>query len=245
MPSHASKAARKAPEASAKRPRGRPPLPADNQTRERLLNAAQQLFSERSFTQVSVREITDTAGVALSAINYHFGSKNDLIYALARRTGPQLIRERASLLQEAEARGGDIEQRLRAVLHALVAPVIRWYRQPDTQKYFIPFQRRALLDGPPRVRELFAQDTRHLEPFVLALSRLLPGLPPEEIGWRLHFVLGIEHAVVMEAGRLASLTDGHSGIIDDDAVTERVVDFACRGLLPMVAQAPGNGPRTP
>ena len=50
------------------RKRGRPPLPLDNETRERILNAAQKLFEQRSFTQVSVREITDAAGVGIAAI---------------------------------------------------------------------------------------------------------------------------------------------------------------------------------
>lgn len=229
--------------AIAKRPRGRPPLPEDNRTREALLNAAQKLFSKRSFTQVNVREITDTAGVSLSAINYHFGSKDELIYALARRTGPQLIRERAELLREAEALGGDIETRLRAVLHALLAPVIRWYRKPDTQKYFVPFQQRARLDGPPRVRELLRHDTAHLQPFVLALSRLLPELSTQEIGWRLHFVLGIEHAVVMESERLAVLSGGLSKTEDDDTVIARVIEFVRQGLL-APAQF-GGTPTTP
>lgn len=243
MPPQSSDAAGKAASKTVKRPRGRPPLPVDNETRERLLNAAQQLFAERSFTQVSVREITDKAGVALSAINYHFGGKDDLIYALARRTGPELIRERAQLLQAAEAQGGDVEQRVRGVLHALVAPVIRWYRRPQTRKYFIPFQRRAMLDGPPRVRKLFAEDIRHLEPFVQALSRLLPELSPEEIGWRLHFVLGIEHTVINEADRLAGLTNGLSDSTDDDVVIERVIDFACRGLLPGIRETAAAPPR--
>lgn len=218
--------------AVTKRPRGRPPLPEDNETRESLLNAAQKLFSKRSFTQVNVREITDTAGVSLSAINYHFGSKDELIYALARRTGPQLIRERAELLREAEALGGtDVEPRLRAILYALLAPVIRWYRKPNTQKFYVPFQQRARLDGPPRVRELLRQDTAHLQPFVLALSRLLPELSPQEIGWRLHFVLGIEHAVIMEPDRLAVLSGGLSKTESDETVIERVIEFVRQGLL--------------
>ena len=231
-----------APQAVAKRPRGRPPLPEDNETRESLLNAAQKLFSKRSFTQVNVREITDTAGVSLSAINYHFGSKDELIYALARRTGPQLIRERAELLREAEALASDTGTKLRAILYALLAPVIRWYRKPDTRKYFIPFQQRARLDGPPRVRELLRQDSAHLQPFVLALSRLLPELTTQEIGWRLHFVLGIEHAVVMEPERLAILSGGLSKTEDDETVIARVIDFVGEGLLapPRFAATPAT-----
>jgi AcrR family transcriptional regulator len=50
-------------------------------TRERVLNVARDLFTERGFDAVSVRDIVAKAGVNLGAVTYHFGSKQALYYA--------------------------------------------------------------------------------------------------------------------------------------------------------------------
>ncbi|MEM1190436.1 MAG: TetR family transcriptional regulator [Pseudomonadota bacterium] len=47
-------------------------------TREKLLNAAKQLFSERGFDAVSVRELEIEAGVQRNLLKYHFGSKEGM-----------------------------------------------------------------------------------------------------------------------------------------------------------------------
>jgi AcrR family transcriptional regulator len=44
-------------------------------TRERLLNTAIRLFSQRGFEHVAVRDICREAGANLAAVNYHFGDK--------------------------------------------------------------------------------------------------------------------------------------------------------------------------
>ena len=57
-------------------------------TRERLLDAAERLFAEAGYT-ASLRDITAAAGANLAAVNYHFGSKEELVKAvLLRRVGP-------------------------------------------------------------------------------------------------------------------------------------------------------------
>jgi AcrR family transcriptional regulator len=50
-------------------------VPADLETRTRLLKAAEQLFAERGFKDVTVREICGAAGANVAAVNYHFGDK--------------------------------------------------------------------------------------------------------------------------------------------------------------------------
>jgi TetR/AcrR family transcriptional regulator len=56
----------------------RTPRPSADATRERILAAALDLFSERSFDGASTREIAARAGVTQPLLNYHFSSKDDL-----------------------------------------------------------------------------------------------------------------------------------------------------------------------
>jgi TetR/AcrR family transcriptional regulator, regulator of cefoperazone and chloramphenicol sensitivity len=49
--------------------------PGDHETRDRLLKAAEQLFAQRGFKDVTVREICHEARANVAAVNYHFGDK--------------------------------------------------------------------------------------------------------------------------------------------------------------------------
>ena len=48
-------------------------------TKQRLLDAAVKIFSEKGFHATSMRAITQEAQTSLSAANYHFGTKEDII----------------------------------------------------------------------------------------------------------------------------------------------------------------------
>src|SRR5262249_56597881 len=60
--------------------RGRSP----DQTRQRLLAAASELFAAQGYHGTTVREIAQRAGVNLAAGNYHFGSKRELYLEVLR-----------------------------------------------------------------------------------------------------------------------------------------------------------------
>lgn len=53
-------------------------------TKKALIHAAGELFAERGLELVSVRQITERAGVKVSAISYHFGGKEGLIRAVEK-----------------------------------------------------------------------------------------------------------------------------------------------------------------
>jgi AcrR family transcriptional regulator len=52
------------------------------ETRRRVLGAATQLFSERGFARVTVRDICKKARANVAAVNYHFGGKDGLYRAV-------------------------------------------------------------------------------------------------------------------------------------------------------------------
>jgi AcrR family transcriptional regulator len=56
----------------------RTPRPSADVTRERILTAALDLFSELSFDGATTREIAARAGVTQGLLNYHFSSKDEL-----------------------------------------------------------------------------------------------------------------------------------------------------------------------
>lgn len=55
------------------------PGPESEQTRQRLLDAAEELFADKGLEGSTVREICERAGARnVAAVNYHFGSKEKL-----------------------------------------------------------------------------------------------------------------------------------------------------------------------
>jgi AcrR family transcriptional regulator len=59
-------------------------IDAMSDTREKILEVAGRLFTERGFDKVSLREIADEVGVTKAALYYYFDSKDKLLGALAQ-----------------------------------------------------------------------------------------------------------------------------------------------------------------
>ena len=75
-------------------------------TRSRILDVAEDLFGEQGFDRVSIRDITKQAQVNLAAINYHFGSKEDLIAAVFERRVVPVNKARLAALTLVERAAG-------------------------------------------------------------------------------------------------------------------------------------------
>ena len=73
-------------------------------TKERILGAAEQLFARLGFAGASLRQVTAAANVNLAAVNYHFGSKENLINEVFRRRLDELNAQRLQALEEALTR---------------------------------------------------------------------------------------------------------------------------------------------
>ena len=58
------------------------PIPDDRQTKDRLLDAAEDLFAARGFAEVSIRELALAADVNIAAVNYHFHGKENHIHII-------------------------------------------------------------------------------------------------------------------------------------------------------------------
>jgi len=63
------------------------------QTKERILAAAEAVFADYGFHRTTVREIVYKAGVNLAAVNYHFGGK-EALYELALKNAVAKLHER-------------------------------------------------------------------------------------------------------------------------------------------------------
>jgi len=86
------------------RRRGRPAHDSAD-TREALLDAAEELFAAYGVDGASMRSISAAAGLTHAAVNYHYPAKDALLDAVLRRRGEQVSRRFDELLTQLEATG--------------------------------------------------------------------------------------------------------------------------------------------
>ena len=90
-------------------------------TRERLIAAAGEVFSEKDYSVATIADICDRAGVNIAAVNYHFGDKETLYREAWRNTF------RAALEKHPEDGGisadAPPEERLRGLVKAFLERV--------------------------------------------------------------------------------------------------------------------------
>jgi len=200
-------------------------------TKAAVFNAAERLFALHGFQNVSVRDITAEAKVNLASVNYHFGSKDSLLFEIFRRRTSELNRERARMLHEAAA-AHDRKPPVREILKAYFAPPLRWAAPDNERRISVQFIIRARSEGTAEMREVLRNDVSHLARFADALTAARPELPKEDVYWRLHFVLGMVHNNrFAEFDRLHHLSGGITREQDVDGLLSRMLDFAEAGFM--------------
>ena len=161
-------------------------------TKERILDAAETLFMEHGFEATSLRAITTAAGVNLAAVNYHFGSKEELFQAVLTRRLDPMNQERVDLLTKLEREAAHAPLPCDRILSAMFVPALKLARDPERGgKNFLRLLGRAYADPAPFIRKfLAAQYAVMISRFKAAFARALPDLPKKELSWRLHFIMG-------------------------------------------------------
>ena len=199
-------------------------------TKADILNAAEELFANKGPNVVSLRQVIAHANVNLAAIHYHFGSKETLLQTvLARRLMP-LNEERLALLEEAGRHSRRIP--VEKILEALVAPALRLSR--DSRKGGALFMRllgRCYTDPDDNIQAMLTRQLNEVaERFLPAFQKALPKLPPMELFWRLHFMVGAMAHTMADAERLREFTGGQCDPDNTEDTIHRLVAFLAGGL---------------
>lgn len=118
---------------------------SDKPVQDRLLDAAEELFSEHGFEGTSVRDIAASADCNIAAVNYYFGGKDKLYIEVWRR---QLLLMRdtriASIDKVMSQNGGkpQLEDLLRSYANAFIEPLVH----ESKGRRFIKLMAREMID---------------------------------------------------------------------------------------------------
>jgi len=208
----------------------RPEAPAtEASTPDRILQAAERLFSERGIDAVSLREITTAAGVNSAAAHYHFGSKEAVLEELFARRARPIADRRAQLLGELEddRHGRPVVE---DVLRAFLQPALDLMETPEGLA-FTRLRARMMFERDDVKREIMARTFDATSRMAMdALARALPKLPRKELQWRFHFLLGSMVYSMARPGRIESVTKGSLRTDDPRVTLEQLVRYAAAGF---------------
>src|SRR5262245_42853719 len=209
-------------------------------TKERILDAAENLFMEHGFEATSLRAITAAAAVNLAAVNYHFGTKEELFQSVLTRRLDPMNQDRVALLTRLESEVAPQPLSCEKILMALFIPALTISRDPERGgKNFLRLLGRAYADPAPFIRKFLSEQyAAMIARFKTAFARALPELPKKELSWRLHFIMGALSYTLAgtDALRLiAELTPAETG--NDEALLHRLAPFLLAGLQSPVPDA--------
>lgn len=201
-------------------------------TRTRILDVAEELFSEQGLDRVSVRDITQAAKVNLAAVNYHFGSKDKLVAAVFERRVIPVNEARLARLAALTAGlpgRGKKGPSLEAILEAFIRPTLE--AAADTskgEKAFTKLFGRCLSEPSLELETLLRKQFEPLmERMDAALMKALPHLSRSEIFWRMKFTFGALHHWLLTRERfLPPWLES----IPTEAQVQRLIAYAAAGL---------------
>jgi AcrR family transcriptional regulator len=196
---------------------------SSEQTRERLLVAAREVFSELGFQGATVREICRRAEANVAAVNYHFGSKDGLL-------AEALHFESLRLLQEANAKADACPE---ARLGLFVRDFMHMLLDESNASSQCRIMARELADPTPGLDKIVREAIAPLHDFLGNLVREIVGDKVSEAELRrcVYSIIGQcsfyhhSHPVLQRLH-----PDLHYSGEEIDAIAQHIADFSLDGL---------------
>jgi TetR/AcrR family transcriptional regulator, regulator of cefoperazone and chloramphenicol sensitivity len=191
-------------------------------TRARLVREAERLFARQGVYQATLREITEAAGQRnVSALNYHFGSREGIVREILQRHGDPLDVERGRLVAEPiDEMGTD------ALVTALLVPLAGVLGREDGRDYLRIVAQ--LTDRFPAWRVDDPLSTPHLRRILTELESRAGGVSAAVRRERVVNVIMLMMAAMAERARI--LDRGRSPGLDDAAFVDNLTDMIVGAL---------------
>lgn len=196
----------------------------------KILDSAEGLFADRGFNATSMRSITNHAGVNLASVNYHFGSKRQLIIEVIRRGIEPINTARLHALKKLETESAP-RPGLEEILDAFYRPAFEYF-QDASKISFLRLLGRTLYETGDYTQELMEKDWMPLvETFLLAIQKALPEHQEEELIWSFHFAIGSMIFTVSQYEALEAMACESCKIRDDfEPSLQRLINFTAAGF---------------
>lgn len=209
---------------------GRPKGGKSEQTRERILDAAEQLFADRGYDGASIRDVAGAAGLQIHSIGYHFGPKEQLFDAVVARRADIMTGLRREALVAARQRAAGEAIPIKQLVRDYASPFIQSASHGD-----VGWRNYAALMGrlanSPLGTEIIA---RHYDDmareYIAELQKALAGADPEDVVEGFSAFVAAMLGICAATGRPERLSGRRSQRPPEDSF-ETLVRFHTAGFL--------------
>jgi TetR/AcrR family transcriptional regulator, regulator of cefoperazone and chloramphenicol sensitivity len=167
--------------------RTKPALPAQDDTRTKILKAAIKVFSDHGYDRATVRDICRRAGVNLALVNYHFGDKMELYLAVVRFAVD--ADAKMELINHALEQNADPCDALRQIIRAVLERLSTTREQFGLQLRFVL---KEMANPTPALAGVVEESLQPLYDRLRSLVGQILNLPPNHDKTRLctHSIMG-------------------------------------------------------
>lgn len=189
------------------------------------MNTAERLIARHGIDAVSVRDITAAAKTDVTAIHYHFGSKDQLIKATLLRALEESNLVRGPLIDELDAKD---RPSMQDIARCLVLPARHHAAAASAKRHRIAVISIAARH-PDYVALVAVATEKDIGRYLAALERAQPGTPRSTLLTRLNYAITLaQHS--QDAHPLRQSWINQHGVGTEEDPIERLVDFIAGGL---------------
>lgn len=206
-----------------------------DQTRNHLLDVAEQMFGERGVNGVSLREIRLASGARnTAAIQFHFGDRDGLVHALTARHMPRIAELQQELYDVMVREGRDEDER--SLVEVLVRPIADYLRQGASERAWVKIM--GDLGAEPEL-EVGEMALLAPEPALLVSRRLYERLsesvPPEVAVERMVVLAQFAVHLCADRARLEDSPGARRAHAPSELFVENLIDMVNGALFAPVA----------
>ena len=198
--------------------------------RDRILNAAEELFARHGYDGVTLRQIAKVADVDVALANYHFGRKQQLFEITFQRRAEILNTLRLEALQEAQSRA-DGDPGLEDIISAFLKPIQALQSSGDkgwlNYLALVAYVNASSTWGHVLMHKSFDPlVSRYIEAF----QKALPDVSLEKIHWAYHYLSGGLTLTLAQTGRIDRLSEGLCHSSDTQTAYDLMIPFMVAGF---------------
>ena len=213
-------------------------------TRNKILDSAEQLFAEHGFHGTSVREITKLSGVQVSLSYYHFESKVAILEAVVDRRADQHIEDHRRLLRNNLAANQGRPLPIKQLIGVFVRPALERLVGGDAgwKCYVQLLSHLAFESARSEHASVFFKYDEVIIEFIDEFKRSIPNADPKDLHWVFYFLQSAHTHALLEP----QIVDRQSDHLCDSSNIEELIlqmqTFFGSGLLALNSQAKAKNP---
>jgi AcrR family transcriptional regulator len=182
-------------------------------TQDRLLDAAEDLFASKGFSEVSIRELAAAADVNVAAVNYHFQGKDNLLQEVIMRRFVQQREATLNALEKVVTEAGD-RPSLEQVIDTLVRTYLTGTLGSRKKVTFLSMIAEEMTGHHAQAHDVFFKEM--IAPVFAAFSRALtaahPRLTAEDLTWVIASIVGQIHHFIVRWKKARSFDEGSEAL---------------------------------